>query len=283
MPDLPPVPTGEPEGPLEVAVEDRLRREIREELERRILRGYRWIALVIGFYQFLLLPVYFLNYPPGTPWVYSPLVSGSLLLSTWWVLKSPRLDVDLAGWIAVGGLTILLGQILMNLLAQHSLRFTSDLMLVVAGAPIVISRRARYFGFLAMILGGWLLLVGFAGLRDELLHWGVGLASASIVSLILFLHLRQVRRSQEDLRIQDRLREREKEHLIAWYSDALENIKTLRGLIPICAHCKKIRDDAGYWQQVEHFVKERSEAQFTHGICPDCAREMMAELKQSKG
>ena len=52
--------------------------------------------------------------------------------------------------------------------------------------------------------------------------------------------------------------------------DALAQIKTLRGLLPICMYCKKIRDDKQYWQQVEGYISQHSEAQFSHGICPDC-------------
>lgn len=51
---------------------------------------------------------------------------------------------------------------------------------------------------------------------------------------------------------------------------ALSQIKQLQGLLPICSYCKKIRDDQNYWQQVEKYIAERSEAQFSHGICPDC-------------
>jgi len=73
--------------------------------------------------------------------------------------------------------------------------------------------------------------------------------------------------------ITDRIRtEKEKEYLIVKLKHALNNIKTLKGLVPICAHCKKIRNDEGYWRQIEEFVQEHSDAQFSHGICPDCAR-----------
>jgi len=53
-------------------------------------------------------------------------------------------------------------------------------------------------------------------------------------------------------------------------TSALADIKTLSGLIPICAACKKIRDDQGYWQQVEHYIAARSDARFSHGLCPEC-------------
>jgi K+-sensing histidine kinase KdpD len=59
--------------------------------------------------------------------------------------------------------------------------------------------------------------------------------------------------------------------------EAFSEIKTLSGLIPICASCKKIRDDAGYWQQVEVYIAKHSEARFTHGLCEDCAAAMLAE------
>jgi phosphoserine phosphatase RsbU/P len=61
--------------------------------------------------------------------------------------------------------------------------------------------------------------------------------------------------------------------LIKELKAALDEIDTLSGLLPICSHCKKIRDDSGYWQGVEHYIAARSDAEFSHGICPDCMRE----------
>lgn len=60
--------------------------------------------------------------------------------------------------------------------------------------------------------------------------------------------------------------------------DALNQIKTLRGIVPICASCKKVREDDGYWNQVEAFVSAHSEATFSHGICPDCAAKLYPEF-----
>jgi GAF domain-containing protein len=59
---------------------------------------------------------------------------------------------------------------------------------------------------------------------------------------------------------------------------ALADVKTLRGLLPICASCKKIRDDQGYWNQIESYVKRHSLAEFSHGICPECAQSLYPEL-----
>jgi CheY-like chemotaxis protein len=58
----------------------------------------------------------------------------------------------------------------------------------------------------------------------------------------------------------------------------IEEVKILRGLLPICSSCKKIRDDKGYWQQIEGYIRDHSEAEFTHSICPDCAKKLYPEL-----
>ena len=77
---------------------------------------------------------------------------------------------------------------------------------------------------------------------------------------------------------------REKDELIAKLQEALENVKKLSGLIPICANCKKIRNDEGYWRQIEGYISEHSEARFSHGICPDCAKKIYSEfLKGAPG
>ena len=66
----------------------------------------------------------------------------------------------------------------------------------------------------------------------------------------------------------------EKEKLITELQKALATIKRLQGILPICSSCKKIRDDKGYWTQVESYIRDHSEAEFTHGICPDCAKKL---------
>jgi len=70
----------------------------------------------------------------------------------------------------------------------------------------------------------------------------------------------------------------EKDKLIVELQDALSKVKTLSGLLPICASCKKIRDDKGYWNQLESFIRSRSEAEFSHSICPECARLMYGDI-----
>jgi hypothetical protein len=60
---------------------------------------------------------------------------------------------------------------------------------------------------------------------------------------------------------------------------SLDEIRTLQGLLPICAWCKKVRDDEGLWTQLEQYFTERTDLAFTHGLCPDCAKEQTGQLK----
>jgi PAS domain S-box-containing protein len=76
--------------------------------------------------------------------------------------------------------------------------------------------------------------------------------------------------------------EEEREKLIVKLQDALEKIKTLRGLLPMCAWCKNIRDDKGYWKKVEDYLREHSDATFTHGICPECLKKVSPETYAEK-
>jgi phosphoserine phosphatase RsbU/P len=77
------------------------------------------------------------------------------------------------------------------------------------------------------------------------------------------------------LALQQRLAER-----VAELQSALSNVKQLRGLLPICSYCKRIRGDDQYWQQVEGYVAEHSDAQFSHGICPTCYATLSAEIDE---
>jgi hypothetical protein len=103
-------------------------------------------------------------------------------------------------------------------------------------------------------------------LRLTLAHlslWGAGLAGLGILARSLKRHI--LARQQVEI---------ERERLIEQLQDALGKVKTLRGLIPICSSCKKVRNDTGSWTQLELYLKEHSEAEFSHGLCLDCMRKL---------
>ena len=79
----------------------------------------------------------------------------------------------------------------------------------------------------------------------------------------------------EDIRIRTHISLMEEEKQSQKY---LEEIKTLRGILPICSHCKKIRNDEGVWNRLESYITEHSEAEFTHSVCPNCIKELYPDL-----
>lgn len=84
---------------------------------------------------------------------------------------------------------------------------------------------------------------------------------------------------KENKAITERQRAEEKQKdLILELQKALAEVKTLSGMLPICASCKNVRDDKGYWKQIESYLSEHSEAKFSHGICPECAKKLYPEL-----
>ena len=97
----------------------------------------------------------------------------------------------------------------------------------------------------------------------------------------LRLKNKKIEEAHEKIRIEIEERKQtqiEKDKLIIELQDALAEVKKLSGFLPICASCKKIRDDKGYWSQIEAYISEHSEAQFSHSICPECKKKLYPEL-----
>lgn len=105
------------------------------------------------------------------------------------------------------------------------------------------------------------------------------LQSKVAVFLELDRQKKDLLRTHEKLRQEIALRsraEQEKDELISKLKAALAEVKTLRGILPICSKCHNIRDDDGYWQQIEKYISEHSEAVFSHGMCEKCCDELFA-------
>lgn len=88
------------------------------------------------------------------------------------------------------------------------------------------------------------------------------------------LAIENARRHQRIKKTENKLRDEKKKLELA-----LEKVKTLRGLLPICSYCKKIRDDSGYWQQIEHYIHEHSEVEFSHSMCKECAIKLFPDIE----
>jgi hypothetical protein len=101
--------------------------------------------------------------------------------------------------------------------------------------------------------------------RSIYLYWNTAIRLASF--LIIALVLAQIRFLLDT-----------ETHLRKEVQKAMGEIKQLRGFLPICASCKRIRNDAGLWEQIELYIREHSDAEFTHGLCPDCAQKYYGDL-----
>lgn len=91
----------------------------------------------------------------------------------------------------------------------------------------------------------------------------------------------EIQKANEEIQVEMEERKKaqiEKDRVIVELKAALSQVRTLSGLLPICASCKKIRDDKGYWNQLELYIRNHTDAEFTHGICPDCAKKALEDI-----
>jgi Cache domain len=93
-----------------------------------------------------------------------------------------------------------------------------------------------------------------------------------IINILHTLYIQQ--KASDDIKLKNADLQRMNSSL----NEALENIKTLKGMLPICSYCKKIRNDTGYWQQIESYVRDHTDAEFSHSICPSCVRQFFPEM-----
>jgi hypothetical protein len=179
--------------------------------------------------------------------------------------------------IAIVGASALL-QLLAALLALRLIRITGGRTAWIMIAVAILIQMIRRFIVLFRLLFGD---AYYTDTFDDLVALAISLFMASGLAFISPLFL-AIKRSEEVLRLAHAKAVEEqaaREKLINELQEALANIRTLKGLIPICSSCKKVRDDKGYWQQVEVYVRDHSEAEFTHGICPDCFRKLYPTYK----
>lgn len=159
--------------------------------------------------------------------------------------------------------------------------------------------RRQYFGVTACVLGLYAAVLGLEYFQDRqgfridyelflfalfaiLLSWFAFFGGfISNARRRLRMQKEEIQKSNEEITIEMKNRIRaqiEKDNLIVELEDALHKVKTLSGFLPICTSCKKIRDDNGYWNQIESYIQTHSDADFSHGICPDCAKKFYPDI-----
>jgi hypothetical protein len=170
-----------------------------------------------------------------------------LLGSAWWWMFNAALLLSLLWSLRAGLIHALLA---VAVVVATGLAFIQGWLSLDFDANVYVQ---QYSSWLTMLLGPVLLTV--------FIFWAIGTYQEATIEL-----LREVDR-----------RRQQREELILELQKALDEIKTLKGLVPICAHCRKIRDDKGYWESVESFMRRHTEAEFTHSLCPPCGRELYGE------
>ena len=194
-----------------------------------------------------------------------------------------------AGALVVGDTAITSAVIYVSGNASSDLYITYFLIILIAA----FSASLKQLIGLSVLLCGAYGVILYAGFREtgvlsegHLLRIPVLLIMAAVYGVAVEM-VRKERRQKAgliDYIAALKQAEEERERLIRELQEALVNIKTLSGLLPICYSCKQIRDDKGYWNQIETYIHDHTDANFTHGICPPCAEKLYSEYNhKAKG
>jgi len=256
--------------------------ESRRGFEAQRLRGLRNSALGISVFLFCMVPWRLSGAPGPGPMALLACHAGGwgllLLAYAAWLHRLRRRGTS-AEWPAFGLMVMGLGITGSQLLLYGRLQETASVLLVSLVGGVALQRRSTLAAFQAILLTVWCGAAIHVGGAGPMATW---LFDVVLAALLAFLCQHVSRRATLALvRRVDRQRVllRANAALLEELREAMLNVQALRGLIPICAHCKKIRNDEGFWEQVESYLHAHGEVQFTHGICPDCAEKMMEELK----
>lgn len=220
--------------------------------------------------------------PPAHMRALLPLASlGSLsLVAVAWWLRQPRSHLQVRMCEGTAAL-LAAATSLLDLHLEGSALDTSELMLIQVGAGFFLLS-TYWWGIVSLlVLAGWAGVAWEARQLPQGILLGVPLVLATAVGLLLHLSRRRIIHDMVDLEARELEAQAKQRRLAEELQGALDNLRTLRGLIPICAKCKKIRDDKGFWQQVETYVEAHSHAAFSHGLCPHCLEATRAEWEQA--
>ncbi|HJV91131.1 MAG TPA: hypothetical protein VJ623_12560 [Holophagaceae bacterium] len=196
-------------------------------------------------------------------------------------LRRPR-RIPVVNALAGTATLLAVGATLIHLHTEGRLWETTHLMLVAAGAGCFIYSLPWVALNLSLALGGWA-LYAFRARPLDWPYFAIDLLAGALLGLLLTFVRRDQIHMFRDLLLRDQRHAAEQHRMLAELKQAFDSIKTLRGLVPICASCKKIRDDRGYWHQVEAYIHQHSEATFTHGLCPRCADALRSEFEAVAG
>jgi len=218
-----------------------------------IIRIFVAICLSLSGYYINKAQDYFKKYP------YLLLINQLLIPITIFVLAFTG-EINLSYLIiSTIGLTLIYYQFFLN---KFSLTVTASWLM---GIGCILSG----YLFLSISLSEFLMLLIF-------------LIPVNILGMITQRSINRSKRNEFTARVNLRHTNKEKEELIQDLQLALAEVKTLEGFLPICANCHSIRNDEGFWERVEKYIQDRTGAQFSHSICPDCLKELYPAIYKEK-
>ncbi len=241
----------------------------------------------------VLTAIMFWDDVPGAQiWWWAGIILATILARTAWRLWAARRDMtDVAflqgtrAVVAVQGSAWGIGAALLMpwMQSQELAIFVAGLAGIMGSALNALAADSRSFRWFAFGVSAPLTLGILLQFTDQQ-HLVLAALTVAFTVTMLFIH-RQVNRGLvEHLRTVARLEisEQAQAKLIAELRTALGAVKQLTGLLPICANCKKVRDDTGYWNRVEDYISEHTDAKFSHGVCPDCFPKLFPGLPMSE-
>jgi membrane protein implicated in regulation of membrane protease activity len=256
----------------------------KESMEGRFVQGYRLCAGFLAGFFLMLFPwrlVHGGQRPHGAFLAWEGLVIACLLLA--FTALANRLKVWLG---AVENLALLLvaaglvNNLSLLLLARDSDQ-AANFMLMLTGCGLIFQSRTRFFLVQGIVALAWAATCPLVLPWNHLIDWAFPVLCSAMLGMAIHFFLNSLMKGVAHYHLRDQILLRQRARLVRDLKEAMEGMKTLRGLIPICAQCKKVRDDGGYWQQVETFVREHTGAEFTHGLCPECSASLQDEFEQS--
>jgi len=267
-------------GPWNSAKSSRLHQEVNDVLDLLYLRGYRRAMPLLGLFYALHVSTYLgIFNQPSSIMVVNTLAVALLFFVSYLGIRTgivgPRWGILLATLcILAAGFNQVAGRIFLD----QPIRSTPLLlMLVIASA--LIPRPGWFVGMLVGFHGLWIAGRWLENLQDPPLYWPLAVVQTSLISCTVWFLIRGLTLELAKLRVLERAKSERVKRLASELRTAVENVRVLKGLIPICSYCKKVRKDDGYWQQVEVYVRDRSEAEFTHAICPACKEKVREEIR----
>ena len=166
------------------------------------------------------------------------------------------------------------------LLHDNALK-TVNLLLIALACPLLFPLTLHYVLATLVCLSTWFITLTLVKpFHFEI--WGNAWITTIALGLGIHLFVRRLLGDLERVQARDRRLLRDKTRLLVELREAMDNVKALQGLIPMCAHCKKVRNDGGYWEKVEVFINSQTGRQLTHGYCPECYIEALKELEELK-